>query len=274
MRVGKAAPLIGGAILLAFVIALLLVSRTSQSAVAGGPDPRLAGQWLLTKASDGRGKLDLDDVYVTLTIRPALSASGRGPCNNYTASIVGAPGPVYVTVVRRQFEQCPILSHWNLDKRYAAALKATTFANVSDAQLTLSSPHATLTYRHAPTHSTLALTGVQWIADYNNIEATDGTSVTNTAAGSVVFDTDHTFRIDTQGCPEVAGRWAQDAGEIVVSGLAHEKDDCRGLGDYRDRDFMLKAMKPGFQVFFSTYGNTLTMFEPKSGSSWQFEATQ
>lgn len=275
MRIAKATPLIGCVALLLLALTFLLVARPTEPAVASGPDPRLAGEWLLSSASDHEGKLNLGDAYVTLTIRQRLSATGRGPCNNYDANLVGAPGPIFVTVVKQHFQQCPVIPHWTLDERYIADLRSATFASVTANELRLSSPHARLVFRRAPINNTTPLVGVTWAADYNNTSDTDGTVLTTSrVAGSLQFEADHSFQLTEQGCPVVTGHWAQNAGEIVVSSLKDDTDACSPLGDFRDRDYLLKAMKPGFEFILNSYGSTLTLLEPKSGTAWQFEESQ
>ncbi|MEL0626336.1 META domain-containing protein [Salinibacterium amurskyense] len=101
------------------------------------PIEGIEGTWLYADGSDPSGALTLDDaVTVTLTIT-GDGLAGESTCNNYSATLAGAPDELTVGPVISTKRACTDAALTDFETRYLAALAATSTAIPTGGSLVL-----------------------------------------------------------------------------------------------------------------------------------------
>jgi hypothetical protein len=251
--------------------AALVLAGCAESRVDNGADSRFVGQWLLVSAADARGAIPLSDTYVTLTINMDTLATGRAPCSDYRASIIGQPGVVFVEVTQRNVKGCAHAGLVEVDSRYLAALTATTVASLGPTALTFRSPSDSLTFRRSPLVKIGRFVDIVWSARREMFAASDGeTGFDAIPSGGLLLSHDGQFTLEVGQCPSVTGRWVTDVGEILLQNLRHSESQCITPDDTRNRTDMLLALENGFRL--TVAGNTMTATNPRTSESIAFVA--
>lgn len=259
--------------------AVIAMAATVAAAIAGCATPgaptntasSFVGQWVLVTASDDAGKLPLNGTYITLTVDESESASGRGPCSDYQAKIIGRPGPVFVSVTDRAIAMCTDAQSPGLDRRYLAALHASSVGSIDGNYLTFSSPKTRLMFHRVPHFMIGGIVDIPWEAQYETLIEPDGSSAEFTdPAGAITLLHNYTFRMSVGACPGLTGRWMQDAGEIVLNHVAHATAACTTPDDDQNRTDVMSALSQGFQ--FSVLKGTLVTTNPRNHTFMSFRA--
>ena len=248
-------------LLLAVALVLALTGCTTSS-LNNSPDNRFVGQWVLVGGSDAHGKIPLGGTYVTLTINQGTAANGRGPCNDYTADIIGQPGPVFVRVTHRSRGLCTDQTFATLDQRYITDLKASTLAAVDGKILTLSSPTTALQFQSVPHFMIGGIVDIAWFAQVETFGDPSGNSYTAQPAGTLLLVHDGSAVMTVGACPAIKGHWITDAGEIVLTQLTGTQSKCYTPDDSANRTAVLEVIANGFQANVSE--DTLTTTNPRT----------
>jgi heat shock protein HslJ len=270
----KRAPRLLAAIAMAATVAAAVTTAVAGCSTPAAPTSTaasFAGQWVLVTGSDAVGKIALNGTYITLTVDEAESATGRGPCSDYRAKILGRPGPVFVSVTDRAIAMCTDAQSPELDHRYLADLHASSLGSVDGDYLTLSSPTTRLMYHRVPHFMIGGIVDIPWAAQYETMIQSDGSSANfNDPAGSIILMRDHTFRMSVGACPALGGHWTQDAGEIVLNHVAHATAACTTPDDNQNRTDVMSALSQGFQ--FSVLNGTLVTTNPRNHTFMSFRS--
>lgn len=268
----KRGPKLLAAIAMAATVAAGIAATVTGCSAPGAPSGRGAsfvGQWVLVTASDAVGKVPLNGTYITLTIDEGESATGRGPCSDYRAKILGRPGPVFVTVTHRAIALCTDPQSPDLDQRYLTDLHASSVGSVDGDYLTFSSPTTRLMYHRVAHFMIGGIVDIPWAAQYETLIEPDGSSADfSDPAGAIMLRRDHTFRMSVGACPGLTGTWAQDAGEIVLDHVAHATAACSTPDDDQNRTDVMSALGQGFQ--FSVLDGTLVTTNPRNHTFMSF----
>ncbi|GHD79039.1 META domain-containing protein [Salinibacterium amurskyense] len=101
------------------------------------PIEGIEGTWVFADGTDPSGALTLDDaITVTLTIT-GDGLAGESTCNNYSATLTGAPDELTVGPVISTKRACTDAALTEFETRYLAALAATTTAIPTGGSLVL-----------------------------------------------------------------------------------------------------------------------------------------
>ncbi|HEY4269861.1 MAG TPA: META domain-containing protein [Galbitalea sp.] len=266
----KHAPMLLAAIAMAATVAAAISGCTVPGA-SKNTGSSFVGQWVLVSASDEVGKLPLNGTYITLTIDEGESASGRGPCSDYQAKIIGRPGPVFVSVTDRAIAMCTDSQSPQLDHRYLTALHDSSVGSIDGDDLTFSSPKTRLRYHRVAHFMIGGIVDIPWDAQYETLIEPDGSSADfSDPAGAIILLRDYTFRMSVGACPDLTGRWTQDAGEIVLDHVAHATAACTTPDDNQNRADVMSALSQGFQ--FSIGKGTLVTTNPRNHTFMSFRA--
>jgi heat shock protein HslJ len=245
----------------ALVIATLISGCATTTGTAPASDPHLAGEWELASATDAAGALDMPGPPITLTIAANASPHGRGPCNDYDARIIGATGPVFVTVTGRSTGYCNEPQLREVENRYLKDLGATTLATVINGLLILASGRTRLTFDPATVVKKSLITGKTWhitafsVADkyYNELRpAPDHLDLRLNKNGTLAVHTP---------CSLVTGTWVVDAGEIVVAHMSMPAHSCP-VSEFVDRATVVMVLSHGFIP--QPFGGTLILTNPRA----------
>ena len=251
-------------ILGATVAAALLLAGCAPATDAGGPDPRLRGQWELQSAKDATGTLPLKNQRITLTIGGDRTTTGRSTCSDYTARVFGTASRMWITARLPKDENCRTSSQQELEIRYIADLKAVRYGNVVGGVLTLQSSNLKLKFARALRIPLTLVTDRNWDinlvgednytidSDYGPVEAT-GASLRFSSTGAL---TGH------DGCRSFTGRYAENAGELIVSNLRSTKKSCDQRSLSVD-SYLMDLLTEGF-TWQSSDGD-LNLDSPRAG---------
>lgn len=255
--------------MIAAVVICIGVAGCTASSVDNAADSRFVGQWLLVSAKDAKGDIPLGGTYVTLTISSSAAATGRGPCNDYTAKVIGQPGAVFVQITHRSLGLCADTILANLDQRYISDLKATSIASIDTDRLTFRSRNATLLYHRVPHFMIGGIVDITWVAITETFRDGLGNRYTASPAGMLLLSRNKTFTVHVGACPTVNGTWRMDAGEIVLVSLTGIDDACFTPDDTANRSSMMDALANGFQA--STSDGTLNTTNPRTLAGLAFQ---
>jgi heat shock protein HslJ len=256
--------------LAAITIALALaVAGCTSSGAENAADSRFVGQWLLVSAKDANGAVPLSGTYITLTINPSAAATGRGPCNDYTAKVIGQPGAVFVDITHRSLGLCADTILANLDQRYITDLKASSIASIGANILTFTSSTTALQYHRVAHFMIGGILDITWVATTETFRDEIGNSYTASPAGMLLLSTNKTFTVQLGACPAIRGRWTTDAGEIVFVRSTGIDAACFTPDDAANRSSMMDALANGFQA--NTSDGTLNTTNPRTLAGLAFQ---
>ncbi|MCU1469777.1 MAG: hypothetical protein JWQ39_926 [Glaciihabitans sp.] len=252
------------------MIALALaVAGCSASRADNAADSRFVGQWLLVGAKDASGTVPLRGTYITLTINPSAAATGRGPCNDYTAKVIGQPGAVFVDITHRSLGLCADTILANLDQRYISDLKASSIASIGANTLTFKSSTTTLLYHRVAHFMIGGILDIPWVATTETFRDEIGNSYTASPAGMLLLSSNKTFTVQLGACPDVRGKWTMDAGEIVFVSSTGFDSACFTPDDAANRSSMMDALANGFQA--NAGHGTLNTTNPRTLAGLAFQ---
>jgi heat shock protein HslJ len=237
------------------VSAALALGACAPGTTLGGPDPGLHGQWELIGARDTAGSLDLSNQRISLTINNGSTSGGRSSCSEYTAQLLGTLSTLWIRATFPQYPQCGNQAQQDLEERYASDLEAVRSATATPKTLTLLAPGITLRFLKATTSSTADIVNRGWTLrgvssiPYGGAQSTTFINISSGDAGqqtaSLRFSSDGVLSGAT-GCRLFAGRYAQNAGEVVISKLSSiGNSTCNGAATAID-DYMLSVISTGF----------------------------
>ncbi|MCU1551383.1 MAG: hypothetical protein JWR36_1943 [Glaciihabitans sp.] len=188
------------------------------------PDPRLDGQWQLASASDDNGTLELGDARVTLTIGDDRHTGGLSPCTEYTASITGSAGVVFVRASSDGVSACPDRALGALEVRYIDVLNATHFAVIGTNSLVLSSAHGTLSYVKGTNPKPAPLESTTWVLESLSSSRVNGLTWFVPDAVSVRFSKQNNFLL-TGACSTISAVYSSADRRISVTALSEDIGD-------------------------------------------------
>ena len=209
-------------IIVAATASLMLASCTSRG--NSTPDPRLDGQWRLSSASDSQGSLVLGDTVVTLNIGDVRHSGGQSPCTEYTATVTGSAGVVFVRASSAGRGDCPDPQLGDLEDRYLAALNDTDFAAVRDTTLVLSSARGSLHFVRGVEPKAAALEGTTWVLESLSPAATLGITQRRPSEVSVRFDGENNLLV-SGACSTISAVYSSADRRVSVTSLRTDSGD-------------------------------------------------
>jgi hypothetical protein len=215
----------------------------------GGPDPALRGEWILAKARDGGGAVDLLHQYITLTIAGDTTTSGRSACSDYSARFFGPLSSLWVTATLPHDIDCGTALQQTLELRYIAALGQVRSATVVGGVLDLTAPGIDLRFERALRYPMTLLLGHEWalqsVAPLNLQTGLEDETVSIQGA-YLRFTQDGTLTVQTE-CASIVARYTQNAGQIVPSHISVKGASTCGSGyDSSVEDYLIRLIDSAF----------------------------
>ena len=251
----------------------LLLAGCTPAKDAGGPDPKLRGQWELQSAKDAAGPLPLADQRITLTIGGDNSTTGRSTCSDYTARVYGTTSKLWVDPRLPGAASCRTGALRTLEERYIKALQVVHYGSISDGVLTLKAARVTLTYSRALHIPLTLVTDRTWQIQ---LIAQDASTTAPTlliqaplavSGASIVFDKNGTLS-GSDGCRGFSAQYTQNAGELVIHDLKSGKNGC-SEADLTVDTYLMNLLASGFT--WQSGNALLSLDSPRAGVEITFE---
>jgi heat shock protein HslJ len=212
--------------------ALLLLTSCAAPKDEGGPDPGLRGQWELQSAKDEGGTIPLANQLISLTIDGDNTTTGRSTCSNYTAHVYGNVSTLWVTATLPAKQDCGIQIQQDIEFRYINDLNRVRTSTLTGGVLHLLAPGIDLQFHRALAVPLGLVVGHTW-----RLSTVAPDSYYATANPTPQPETGATLRLSKNGtlegktnCSTYTARYAQNAGEIVVTHFIQHLHACTGDG--------------------------------------------
>jgi heat shock protein HslJ len=242
-------------------LAVLMLAGCASPEDKGGPDPQLRGQWELQKATDNAGIIPLANQLISLTIDGDTTTTGRSTCGNYRAHVYGDVTSLWITATLPPVEKCDIQVQQVIEHRYIADLNKVRTSMLAGGILDLLAPGGVdLQYQRALTAPLTLVVDRSWkLASIgeDSYYSTSNPAAFPEAGASLKFSRSGMLSGRT-GCRTFTARYAENAGEVVGSGLRTTRFwHCDNEAQTVDRD-VLDVLESGFTFLSSNGGLQLT----------------
>jgi len=227
----------------AAVAAMLALAGCTSTASPAPERSPFAGQWTFTGGHDARGDLEPGDAVSGLVIGSGTSVIVRGPCRDYRFDLLGQPGAVFARVTHTGFGVCDGEGVNSLDRRFFAAMQATTYAKIVGQVLHLQSRGTTLNFAPSVPVNMSALLGTAWKTQ-EVIYTMSNSRLTIDA--TLRFPTRHSLTVSVPGCATVTADLTIRVGMIVPVNERNATVDCEASGSEAIKGQIVQLIEGGF----------------------------